>query len=119
MTTEDLERELIRDLGTLEERFADDEFSRDLYRALTNSIWRKDGGPDGHLSISWGRAEEIVNELRGRRAQDPLTLAQTGGEGEVSDLVGGELDRLGWRHRPLNTGRDDPEHAGKPDSPPS
>jgi hypothetical protein len=118
MGTETLERELVRDLQTVEERFADEEFASELYRALTNNIWRKQGGPDGHISLSWSRAEEIVNGLRGRVGAEPLTLAQTGGEGEVSRTVADELGRLGWSSTPLNTGRQDPEHATKPEPPP-
>ena len=118
MSSETLERELARDLDTLGERLVDREFASDLYRALTNNVWRKQGGPDGHISVSWSRAEEIVNELRGRRGEEPLELAQTGGEGEVSRTVGDELARLGWTSTPLNTGREDPEHATKPESAP-
>jgi hypothetical protein len=113
-----LERELVEDLARLEQRFMDEEFSSDLYRALANNVWRKVGGPAGHLSVSWGRAEEIVNELRAGAGEPPLTLAQTGGEGEVSDLVAGELSRLGWTGQPLNTARHDPQHLGQPESPP-
>lgn len=116
--TEDLERELVADLGMLDERLADERFSSDLYRGLASRMWRKDGGPDGHVSLSWGRAEEIVNELRRRGAHDPLTLAQTGGEGEVSGAVEEELDRLGWHSTPLNPERHDPAHVARPDSPP-
>jgi hypothetical protein len=116
---ETLERELVRDLETLGERIArDEEFCGDLYRALTNNRWRKDGGPEGHVSLSWGRAEELVNDVRGRRGKEPLALAQTGGEGEISELARAELDRLGWRARPLETGEHDPEHATQPESPP-
>jgi hypothetical protein len=118
MSTETLERELVRDLHDLAQRFADDEFSSELYRALSNRIWRKQDGPDGHVSLSWSRAEEIVNELRARAGAEPLELAQTGGEGEVSRVVGEELERRGWTSTELNTGRHDPEHAGKPESPP-
>jgi hypothetical protein len=118
MTTETLERELVRDLGTLEERFIDREFASDVYRALANNIWRKQDGPDGHVSVSWGRAEEIVNEIRGRRGEEPLTLSQSGGEGEISRTVGDELSRLGWTSTPLNTGRHDPEHSTRPESSP-
>jgi len=116
--TEDLERELVADLATLEERLADERFCSDLYRALAGRLWRKDAGPDGHVSLSWGRAEEIVNELRRRGGHDPLTLAQTGGEGEVSGTVEKELDRLGWHSAPLDPERHDPSHANRPDSPP-
>ncbi len=113
-----LERELAQDLGALTDRFADDEFSTELYRALANNVWRKRDGPEGHVSLSWGRAEQIVNELRRRQGQEPLTLAQTGGEGEVSDLVAGELGQLGWSAQSLNTGRGDPQHLTQPGSAP-
>ncbi len=116
--TEELERVLTADLATLGDRFADELFSTELYRALASRLWRKDGGPDGHVSLSWGRAEELVNALRERHGQDRLILTQTGGEGEMSDLVEGELDRLGWHSTPLNPERHDPAHATRPASPP-
>jgi len=113
----ELERELIDDLDTLGDRLADEELTRDLYRALTNNVWRKRGA-EGHVSLSWGRAEEIVNSLRERLGLPPVELAQTGGEGEVSTLAGEELARLGWSSTPLNTSRHDPAHAERPESPP-
>src|SRR3954454_18694573 len=112
MTTnpEALERELVRDLESLAPRFADEEFSGDLYRALANTIWTKDDVP-GHLDLSWKRSEELVNELRLRLAgEEPLELAQTGGEGDISRLVESELRPLGWSARPLPTGRHHPDH---------
>ena len=120
MTTgaETLERTLVEDLATLEQRFVDEEFSSELYRALTNTRWRKEGGPEGHVSLSWSRAEELVNELRGRAGQRALPLAQTGGEGDVSDLVADELSRLGWRTEPLDTSLRDDRHLTQPESPP-
>ncbi len=114
----ELERELVSDLSRLGDRFLDDEFSTELYRALTNNTWSKRDGPDGHVSLSWGRAEAIVNDLRAGRDRPALALAQTGGEGDVSDLVRDELDRLGWTARPLNTGRRDEQHLSQPESPP-
>jgi hypothetical protein len=48
---ETLERELVRDPETLADRIGrDEELCGDLYRALTNNRWRKDGGPEGHVS---------------------------------------------------------------------
>ena len=117
-SAEILERELANDLTTLEERFADDEFSTQLYRALTNNAWSKEGGPEGRVSLSWSRAETFVNELRARQGQDALTLAQTGGEGEISDLIASELGRLGWSADELDTSRRDPAHLTQPESPP-
>jgi len=50
-----LEQELRHDLAAIEDRFAkDNSFSRDLYRALANNTWRKDGS-DGHVALSWAR----------------------------------------------------------------
>ena len=117
-SAETLERELVLDLATLAERFADEEFSSELYRALTNNKWRNERAPEAHVSLSWNRAEELVNELRARVGEAPLTLAQTGGEGEVSDLVSGELGRLGWRADPLDTSTRDAAHLTQPESPP-
>ena len=61
---------------------------------------------------------ELINDLRKRRSRPPLTLAQTGGEGEVSSTVGAELGALGWSSTELNTSRHDDEHldsnAGQP-----
>jgi hypothetical protein len=116
--TEELERELAADVGTLDDRLVDEEFATELYRALAGRMWRKDGGPEGHVSFSWGRAEELVNDLRGRVGEPALTLAQTGGEGELSGLVAGELGRLGWQSTPLNPERRDPGHVERPASPP-
>jgi hypothetical protein len=117
--TEDIERALVRDLDQLGDRFLDEAFSAELYRALANRRWRRDGGPEGAVSLSWSRAKQVVNELRARRDGEPLELAQTGGEGELSDTVEGELGRIGWRSEPLNTGRHDEAHAGRAtDSPP-
>ena len=116
---EALERELVRDLEALGDRIGrDEEFCAELYRGLTNTRWRKEGGPDGHLSVSWNRAEELVNDVRVRHGKEPLALAQTGGEGEVSELVLDELGRFGWEPRPLDTGTQDPEHVTQPESPP-
>jgi hypothetical protein len=78
---------------------------------------RRDGD-SGTVSLSWSRAEELVNRLREERRQPELTLAQTGGEGEVSHDVAAELDRLGWTWQPLNTDRHDERHIDRPESPP-
>ena len=116
---ETLERALLTDLRDVAlHGFGDDEFSGDVYRALTNTVWRKEGGPEGHVSLSFKRAEEVVNELRAEQRQPPLTLAQTGGEGEVSPAVEEELSAAGWTHQPLNTNRNDETHLERPAMPP-
>ena len=109
---ETLEGKLVRDLDGLSDRFGDDEFCTELYRALTNRTLSKHGGPDGHLVLSWNRAAEFVNELRGRERHEPLPLARSGGEGVVSETVLDELTARGWQTRPLNTGRHDDRHSG-------
>lgn len=110
--TDELERQLVRDLDQTADRLSDDEFSTELYRALANNRWRKQGGPEGALVLSWTRAERLVNQLRSGRGEE-LQLAQTGGEGGISHAVADELGRLGWTAQPLDTSSDDPAHAGE------
>ena len=109
-STGDLEHELLRDLFPLRHRLREDWFATELYRTLTGAVWRKPEGRDGHVSLSWARAESIVNQLREREGEPPLGLAQGGGEGEWSDTVGEELSGLGWTAEPLDAGRHDAQH---------
>src|SRR4051812_2189060 len=101
-----VERELTQDLDRLGDMVGDDSFYPELYRGLAGVAWTLDGE---HVALSFKRAEEVVNALRTAHGRDPLTLAQTGGEGEVSDRVARALDR--WTPRPLNTGANDPAHV--------
>ena len=80
-------------LGRLDDRLADDRLCADLYRAVTNrSLSMRAPRAEGHLALSRRRAEEIVNTVRAAHAQPPLTgLAQSGGEGELSDRAGAVL----------------------------
>lgn len=112
--TDRAESALITDLATLGERFRDEQFSTELYRALAGGHLTKDGQG---FAPSWSRAERLVNDLRAEQGNEPLTLAQTGGEGEVSDLVADELQGLGWRWKSRDTSQDDPAHANEPASP--
>jgi hypothetical protein len=116
--TTTLERLLLDDLDVEGRRAADESFCTELYRALTRSVWRTDRDADGQLSPSFGRAEWLVNEWRVRHGHDPLTLAQTGGEGEVGRTVADLLGRLGWTREALSTGTDHPAHLGLDESPP-
>jgi hypothetical protein len=109
--TETLESQLIRDLAGLSNRFGDERFCAELYRALTNRTLSKDDGPGGHLVLSWNRAAEFVNELRAREREQPLPLANSGGEGVISETVLDELTAHGWQTRPLTTGREGREEA--------
>ena len=114
---DELERQLADDLADLGQRFVDEEFSSELYRALANNVWRKEGAP-GEVSLSWRRAGELVNDLRRHRDQPELVLAQTGGEGEISPVVADELARLGWNASALDSSRHQDAHRTQPESPP-
>ena len=116
--TTTLERLLLDDLDVDGERAADEKFCTELYRALASNVWRNDRDAEGQLSPSFKRAEWLVNEWRARPGAEPMTLAQTGDEGEVSTTVEDLLGRLGWSHEPLPTDRDHPAHLGLDASPP-
>lgn len=118
MTVEILQRELVNDLLAVHERFADEKFCGELYRALTATAMRKPGAADGHLTLSYTQAEGLVNDLRHRLGADPLTLAQTGGEGEVDSTITDELGGRGWAFDPATSGADDPSHGAGDESPP-
>ena len=115
--TQATERELGTDLTTLAARFADDESSGDLYRALANRRWRKRGHVAA-VALSWSRAEALVNDVRAQSGRESLALAQTGDEGTVADTVAAALGELGWSSQPLDTSEHDDRHAGAPESPP-
>src|SRR5215210_6180735 len=114
-TAQMLEHRLAADLTQLRDRFVDEAFSRDLYRALAGNAWTKDGA-EGRVALSWKQAEQLVNEQRARIGYDPLPLAQTGSEEEVTDLVADELGRIGWRAGERE--RSDRDHLSRPESPP-
>src|SRR3954453_14291773 len=103
------------DMERLEDRMRDEKFSRELYRALGNNEWTKDGEP---VALSWKRAEELINAVRRGLGEQPLVLAETGGEGEVDRSVREELEPLGWKISPLDTSRHDPDHLDSPEDPP-
>lgn len=119
-SVETLERLLMEDLGRLGDRLADDRLCADLYRAMTNrSLSKRAPGAEGHLALSWSRAEQIVSSVRATHAQPPLSrLAQSGGEGEVSDRAGAVLADLGWNVDPVSTTQRDDRHVSRPASPP-
>jgi hypothetical protein len=107
-TTEVLERQLVNDVQTLGDLIQDDSWNEDLYKSLAGVRWSHAGG---HVSLSWKRAEELVNAVRAKHDQPPLALAQTGGEGEVADRVADALSGLGWTPKPLDTSRHDEAHV--------
>jgi hypothetical protein len=106
-TNNALERRFANDLQTLGDLVQDDSWNEDLYKSLAGVNWFHDGG---HVSLSWKRAEDFVNEIRAKHGQPPLALAQTGGEGDVADRVANALSGLGWTPKPLDTSRHDDAH---------
>ena len=117
MSTEELERRLLNDLQTLGDLVTDESFHHELYQALAGTRWFLDDDGGSHVSFSWRRAEEAVNNLRAEHGHPPLELAQTGGEGDVSDRVAGALEGLGWRPRPATAGHDDARVDAEPERP--
>jgi hypothetical protein len=116
MSTEELERHLLNDLQTLGDLVsADESFHHELYRALAGPRWFLDDDGGTHVAFSWKRAEEAVNTLRAEHGRAPLTLAQTGGEGEVSRRVAEALEPLGWHARPPEAGHDDAHVDAEPE----
>ena len=94
----------------------DEKFSTELYRALADNKWSKEGET---VALSWKRAEELINAVRRGLGEKPLVLAQTGGEGTVDRSVREAFEPLGWTIEPLDTSRNDPAHLDSPeDAPP-
>jgi hypothetical protein len=116
--TETLERALLDDLQHVRERFADEEFSHKAYRTLTRDKLSKRDVATGHVTLSFKQAEELINDFRRGLDRPELTLAQTGGEGEVDPDVRAALEQRGWHIAPARTGGNDPQHDHADASPP-
>ena len=115
VTPEVLERRLADDIRSLGDLLDDESFCAELYRGLADVKWHRDGGA---VAVSWKRAEELINEARAARGLPRMTLAQTGGEGQVSGRVAETLGARGWSPEPLDTSRHDDTHVGSPEDPP-
>ena len=103
------------DMQRLEDHMRDEKFTTELYRALANNVWTKDGES---AALSWKRAEELINAVRRGLGEPSLTLAETGGEGTVDRSIREAFEPLGWQIDPLDTSREDPAHLGSPEDPP-
>jgi hypothetical protein len=116
--TEETEQDLERDLGELSDAVREDAFAGELYRGLANHRLVDPGDPERRqVALSWRRAEDVVNRLRRHVGEEPLTLAQTGGESWLTERVEAALTGLGWSVRPLDTSSHDPSHVSEPNSP--
>jgi hypothetical protein len=103
------------DMQRLDDRMRDEKFSRELYRALADNKWTKEGET---VALSWKRAEELIDAVRRGLGEQPLVLAQTGGEGTVDRTIREEFEPLGWKIEPLDTKSRDPAHLDSPEDPP-
>jgi hypothetical protein len=101
-----------------EELVEDESFAVDVYRALTNRVWRRAEDPTIGVALSWERAEEVVDRLREQLGAKPLPLAQSGGEGELAPRIVRIFGGEGWSSEPLDTSRNDPGHVSEPSSKP-
>ena len=90
--------ELANSTEICEKVLSDEEYAKDLYRALSNMQWRKrELMPllrNELWSASWRCAGGIVAELR--QEGDYLDWYCTGGEGTVTEEIKADLARLGW-----------------------
>jgi hypothetical protein len=111
------EQRFLEAVGELRDRTTKDKFAEELYRAMASRRWAHEGGGEP-ISFSWGRSEEIVNSLREQVGEEPLELAQSGDEGELSDDVREELERRGWYAKPFNPNEHQQRHVTEPHGPP-
>jgi hypothetical protein len=113
-STDALEQQLVRDLGRLGDRLADDRLLGDLYAAIAGHALHPHGG-HGRLTPSWGRAEELLNAARTAQGHRELSgISPTGREGDVSDRARAALREIGWDLRRHSTGNDDRSHTSRP-----
>src|SRR3954454_8242617 len=103
------------DMQAVGDRMRDEKFCTELYRALADNKWSKDGET---VALSWKRAEELINAVRRGLGAPPLTLAQTGGEGIVDSSVREAFEPRGWTIEPLDTSKHAAAHLDSPDDEP-
>lgn len=77
------------------DRFQDDDFAKEIYRALCNMKWRSIYDPDYEYSCSWRYAGGLVAEIRGK-GEDYLDYYCSGGEGIVTERVEKLFKALGF-----------------------
>lgn len=83
-------------LRTLSDRVrTDDTFARELYAALCNMRWRRDGSETEPVSMSWRYAGGVIAHLA-CKGECYLDYYCSGNEGKVSEQVREALGGLGW-----------------------
>lgn len=113
-TAESLAQTLSDQLAGLGDQWRGEGFTEEMYRALTNRVWRKDGVPEPHVSFSWQWVDDMLKQRRAEAGEELLDLDASGGEGAVSNRAERAMSALGWSSEPLDTSRHDPYHITEP-----
>jgi hypothetical protein len=80
------------DLEQLRDKLKDRKYAEDLYGALCNNEFIKDGK---EWSCTWRYAGGMIARLRGE-GEDYLDYYCTGNEGFITEEVKKDLETLGW-----------------------
>jgi hypothetical protein len=75
-------------------------FAKDLYRALCNTSWFRNGHEWG---CTWRQAGGVVADLRDLN-EEYIDFYCSGREGTVTDEIAWELAALGWTWKPYRGG---------------
>lgn len=84
--------EVLKENETILELVKDDEFAQELYAAMCNMQWVKNGI---HWGCTWRSSGGIVAELR-NQGENYMDFYCSGNEGFVSERVRNVLGELGW-----------------------
>ena len=105
MTTKLRKKDLVNEflhfetnLESLIPKLQDDEYAKNLYRALCNMRWAKKGVPQPY-SCSWRYAGGLVARLR-NKGESYMDFYLSGNEGYISSEVSLDLHKLGWKECP-------------------
>ena len=82
-------------LYELKEKIKEDEYAKDLYRALCNTKWRNVYTLKYYV-CTWRYAGGLIARVR-NKGEDYLNFYCSGNEGFVSDTVKKDLAKLGWK----------------------
>ena len=86
------------DIATLIPKLQDDEYAKNLYRALCNMRWKHYNYVEPY-SCSWRYAGGLVAKLRGK-GETYTHFYLSGNEGHVDAEISKDLHALGWKECP-------------------
>jgi hypothetical protein len=86
------------DINNLYYKLLNDDYAKDLYRALCNMRWKKYGFAELY-SCSWRYAGGLIATIR-NKGEDYMTFYLSGHEGNVTDEIKDDLKKLGWKQDP-------------------